>query len=237
MTTAPIAADPLDDMVANPVAPRAQESIFFGQVVVIDRSDWRLERGRGRVPFDATYDAPEDRVRGITIQIECEKRGGDKFIIDTGRNPLLEIDKAWHQHTLKSLQQLGVPLSTLRTKFVQVKRVDTGETYTDKNGESKPRTALVFVAVYEDWHAMHAAREELFGSRRADRVSMPEPAQAAAPAAVPTIDKTALEKLLPALWQASGKNRDVFTTMFQGNPALTGAFTLDEAIDLASLPF
>ena len=51
---------------------------------------------------------------------------------------------------------------------------------------------------------------------------------AAAPAPVPTVDRSALEKLLPALWQAAGRDEAVFTTMFQGNPALVAAFTLDD---------
>lgn len=234
-STAATPVDSMDDMVATPYQPKPQESAFFGQVVVIDRSDWKLVKGQGRVPFDAVYDDQADRVRGITIQIECEKRDGGKFTIDTGRNALLEIDKAWHGFTLKSLQKLGVPLSQLRTAFVQVKRVETGETYTNAAGEAKPRTALVFVAVYPDWHAMNAAREQLFG--RGNGGAPAAPAQTPAPAPIPTVDRSALEKLLPALWQAAGRDRAVFTTMFQGNPALVAAFTLDEAIQAASLPF
>lgn len=230
--------DSADDMVATPYQPKPQESAFFGQVVVIDRSDWKLVKGQGRLPFDAIYDDQQDRVRGITIQIECEKRDGGKFTIDTGKNPLLEIDKSWHGFTLKSLQKLGVPLSQLRTAFVQVKRVETGETYTAQDGTPKPRTALVFVAVYPDWHAMHAAREQLFGRGSQSQNAPAANSQATpAPAPIPTVDRSALEKLLPALWQAAGRDKAVFTTMFQGNPALVAAFTLDEAIQAASLPF
>lgn len=223
----------LDAMVTNPVQPRVNDTTFFGQVVTLDMSTWKLVKGQGRVPFDQTYDDPADKVRGITIQIECEKRDGDKYMIDTGRNPLLEIDKAWHQHTLKSLQKLGVPLSQLKGLFVQVKRVVTGEKYTDRNGDSKDRTALEFIATYPDWHAMHAARTALFGR---DRTQPAEPTSTPA-ATAPTVDKAALLKVLPALWQASGQNREVFTTMFQANSALTGAFTIDEALEAATLPF
>lgn len=226
--------DDTDDMVANPYTPRPQESVFFGQIVTIDRSNWKLVKGQGRVIFDDTYDDPQDRVRGITIQIECEKRDGSKFVIDTGKNPLLEIDKAWHKHLLPSLQKLGIPLSQLHGMFVQVKRVETGEKYTGQDGTEKPRTALMIVAAYPDWHAMHAARTALFGR---DRTQPDAPAPAATHTAAPAIDRVALERLLPALWQASGRDKDVFATMFRGNPTLAAAFTLDEAIDLASLPF
>lgn len=236
-TPTPSTVDPMDDMVAAPYVPKPQESTFFGQVAVIDRSDWKLVKGQGRVPFDAVYDDQADRVRGITIQIECEKRDGGKFTIDTGRSPLLEIEKAWHGFTLKSLQKLGVPLSQLRGAFVQVRRVETGEKYTNQqSGEQKAKTALEFVAVYPDWHAMNAARDQLFGSRTGRAASPAAPAPAPAPVA-PAVDRSALEKLLPALWQAAGRDRAVFTTMFQGNPALVAAFTLDEAIEAASLPF
>ena len=236
-TPTPSAVDPMDDMVAAPYVPKPQESVFFGQVIVIDRSDWKLVKGQGRVPFDAVYDDQADRVRGITIQIECEKRDGGKFTIDTGRSPLLEIEKAWHTFTLKSLQKLGVPLSQLRTQFVQVRRVETGEKYTNQSGDQKAKTALEFVAVYPDWHAMNAAREALFGGRSSRDATGPSAPSAATPAPVPTVDRSALEKLLPALWQAAGRDQAVFTTMFQGNPALVAAFTLDEAIAAASLPF
>lgn len=236
MTTVPARPqDDTDDMVATPYVPRPQESIFFGQIVTIDRSNWKLVKGQGRVPFDETYDDPTDRVRGITIQIECEKRDGSKFAIDTGKNPLLEIDKAWHKHLLPSLQTLGIPLSQLRGMFVQVKRVETGEKYTGQDGTEKPRTALTIVAAYPDWHAMHAARTALFGRDRTQPETTPGAPRLSA--AAPTIDRAALEKLLPALWQASGRDKDVFATMFQGNPTLAAAFTLDEAISLASLPF
>lgn len=247
MTSAPVTpvADPLDDMVANPHQPAPETRTFFGQVVTLDQSNWKLVKGQGRVPFDQTYDEPRDKVRAIAIVIECEKRDGNKYMIDTGRQPLLEIDKAWHGVTLPSLQKLGVPLSQLRTKFVQVERVETGEKYTDKNGESKPRTALKFVAAYDDWHAMHAARELLFGR---NRPTSGPPETAAAPAAVsaPTIDRAALKKVLPGLWQASGQNKTTFATMFNANPAFTQAFSLEEAtlfvvngtpIDDDDLPF
>lgn len=236
MTSAPVAADPLDDMVANPHQPAPETRTFFGQVVTLDQSNWKLVKGQGRVPFDQTYDDPKDKIRAITIVIECEKRDGNKYMIDTGRLPLLEIDKAWHAHTLKSLQKLGVPLSQLRTKFVQVKRVETGETYLDKDQKRQPRTALEFVATYDDWHAMHAAREQLFGRNRPTN-GPPEPAAAPATVTAPSIDKEALAKVLPGLWQASGKNRDVFATMFNANPTFTAAFTLDEALEAATLPF
>ena len=150
--TATTTANPLDDMVANPVQPR-QDSIFFGQIVTVDGSAWKLVKGAGRQPFDEVHDDPKDKVRALKIEIECEKRDGSHYIVDTGRQPLLEIDKAWHRFTLPSLQKLGVPLSQLKGKWVQVKRADTGETYVDQKGETKQRTALTLTAAY-DWGLM-----------------------------------------------------------------------------------
>lgn len=227
MTTA------IDDMVTNPVQPRS-ESVFFGQVVTVDRSDWKLVKGQGRVAFDESYDDPATRVRGITIVIECEKRGGDKFTIDTGRQPLLEIDKAWHKHLLPSLQKTGALLSSLRLRFCQVKRVPTGDTYTNASGEIKEKTALEFVAFYDDWHAMNAARTAMFGQTPAAASAPPVQAPAAT---APQVDRAQLEKLFPALWQASGRDQAVFLQMFENNPTLSAAFTRDEALQYANIPF
>ena len=124
LMNAAVAKLTLDDMVANPVQPR-QDSIFFGQIVTVDGSAWKLVKGAGRQPFDEVHDDPKDKVRALKIEIECEKRDGSHYIVDTGRQPLLEIDKAWHRFTLPSLQKLGVPLSQLKGKWVQVKRADT----------------------------------------------------------------------------------------------------------------
>lgn len=237
MTSQPVAVNELDDFVVTPYIAPTQESNFFGQVVTIDPSAWKWQ-DRKLVAFDQTYDRPSDRVRAISIIVECEKRDGGKFTIDTGSRPLLESDLSWHGHTLPSLQRLGVPLSQLKGKFVQVRRVDTKKTYTASDGTVKPRQALEFVATFEDWHAMHAARQQLFKRDGEQSVTTSQATPpAAAPAPIPPIDRSALEKLLPALWQAAQRNEAVFTTMFNGNPSLTAAFTLDEAIAIASLPF
>lgn len=229
MTTA------IDDMVTSPVQTQSS-STFFGQVVTVDRSDWKLIKGQGRVPFDETYDDTSSRIRAVTIAIECEKRGGEKYTIDTGRHPLLEIDKAWHKHLLPSMQRTQALLSNLRTRFCQVKRVPTGETYVNASGETKEKTALEFVDFYADWHAMNDARTALFGGQAAAAVA--PPVQRGQSVAAPTIDRAALEKLLPALYQASGSDIAVFTQMFSGNPTLTAAFSLDEAIEIvAPIPF
>lgn len=240
MTTAPAAptVDPLDDMVNNPTDAATRTPTFFGQVVILDASEWKLVKGVGRVPFDTTYDDPKDRVRAIDIKIECEKRDGSKYTIDTGRQPLLEIEKAWHQHTLKSLKKLNIPLSQLRLKFVQVKRIEMSDTYTDRDGNLKHRTALEFIAAYNDWHAMHAARTALFGERSFEQPSTSATSSAPQqPTATPAINKDSLAKVLPGLWQAAGQNKDVFATMFQANPTFTAAFTLEEALQAATLPF
>ncbi len=231
----------MDDMVSKPIQPKPQSLTFFGQIVVVDRSDWKLVKGQGRQVFDHTYDDPNDLVRGITLAIECEKRDGEKYTIDTGRLPLLEIDKAWHKHLLPSLQRLGVPLSQLKSAFVRVKRIETGETYaktnSDGTSEIKHKTALEILAVYPDWHAMNSARDALFGAGRTEAAPASQPAPAATPDSTPTLDREALAKLLPGLWMAAGRNKEVFATMFSGNPTFTQAFTLDEALQAATLPF
>lgn len=230
----------MDDMVTNPIQPKPQNLTFFGQIVILDRSNWKLVRGQGRQVFDHTYDDPKDLIRGITLAIECEKRSGEKYTIDTGRLPLLEIDKAWHKHLLPSLQKLGVSLSQLKSAFVQVKRIETGETYTKANSdgtsETKHKTALELVAVYPDWHAMNSARDALFGQGRTEATPA-APANTLALDSTPTLDKEALAKLLPGLWMAAGRNKDVFAAMFNGNPNFANAFTLDEALQAATLPF
>lgn len=220
----------LDEMVANPVQPTGADGVFFGEIVTLDSSAWKLVKGSGRILFDPTYDDPASKIRGIELVIECEKRDGSTYTIDTGRQPLLEIEAGWHKVLLPSIKKLGVPFSTLLHKFVQVKRVATGETYVNKKSqETKQKTGLQLVAVYDSKEAMSAARDAHFGKGPS------APAPAATPS--PVVDRSALEKLLPSLWAAAGKQEPVFKTMFTANPALTSVFNYDEAVALASIPF
>ncbi len=221
----------IDEMVTNPITT-GDTSTFFGEVITLDFSAWKLVKGRGRAMFDPTYDDPADKRRAITLVIECQKRDGGVFQIDTGRQPLLEIDPAWRRHLLPSIQKLGVSLSTLTGKFVQVRRVETGETYTNSSGELKAKTALELLAVYDTREAMQAARQARFGG-----ASSAVPVVPSAPPAAPSVDSAALQKLIPALWAASGQNQDVFRTMFQANPVLAQAFTYEQALEIALLPF
>jgi len=233
MTTATV--NELDEMVANPVAPTGADGVFVGEVVTLESSAWKLVKGSGRILFDKTYDDPKSCIRGIELVIECEKRDGSTYTIDTGRQPLLEIEAGWHKVLLPSIKKLGVPFSTLLRKFVQVKRIPTGETYVNKESqETKQKTGLQLVAVYDSKEAMSAARDAHFG-KGSGGSGAPPVAAAAAPA--PIVDRSALEKVLPQLWAAAQKNEAIFRTMYNANPLIAGMFTFEEAVALASIPF
>lgn len=212
MTSSHQTVDPMDAAMQATDEPR--ERTYFGEVVTADAWFVVLERGVGKRLFDAAYDDPAQRRTAIKIEIDPLK---GEFLVT---QECLHFERAWLGHTLPSLQKLGVNLNALKGRYCQVKRVPTGEVYQNKQGETKEKSALVFVAVYDDGAACVQAADAFFGSRGSGG------AGAAAMPSMPPEQEFALRSL-PALWKASNHDQAAFRLLVESNPLISTYYPFD----------
>jgi len=241
MTTATI-SDPYDTAM-NPSQP-TQERTYFGLVTIVDPWFCVLQKGVSKRPFDATVDDMTQRSTAIKLSVEVEKRDGDTYTLD---QDTLDWSKEWRDFTLPSLRQLTIDLRTLKGRYVQVKRQSTGETYTNKTtGELKAKSALVFMAVYDDLAAMKAAAEVFYTPRGSSSDAAPaaqpvpsRPVASPAPAASEnSAERQFAEQSLTMLWKALGNDVDKFYAAIETNPMIARHFNRESAeVRDLTLPF
>lgn len=205
----------VDPYTAAMTAPE-QERHYFGLVTTVDSYFCVLQKGAGKRLWDATRDPQSDRRIAIKLSIECAKKDGGVYSVD---QETLNFERAWVGFTLPSLQKLGISdLRALNGRPCHVKRVATGERYTNKSGEQKEKSAIVFLELFDDTEACSAASEAFYGERRAnasvEEADVPEP-----PASMPPEQQFALNSL-PALWKASGNDPAKFTGLIEANPMI-----------------
>lgn len=179
-----------------------KERTYFGEIVTADAWFVILQKGVGKRIFDPTRDPVEQRRTAIKIEIDPLK--GDFMVTQE----CVHFATEWLNCTLPSLKKLGVELSGLKGKYCQAKRVPTGETYTNKQGEVKDKTGLVILEIYPDGQACVQAAEAFFGSKQEATEEPGNP------------EKDFALKSLPALWKASNRNKDHFRTMIEQNPLI-----------------
>ena len=199
--------------------------VYFGEITIVDDFDCILERGRGKVPFDAGVHRPDQRLVALKLNITCTKADGTSY--DLIQDDITSGSK--HKVTLKSLQDLGITtraqLRGLVGRFCQVSRVDTGRKYTATKGvnagETIAETALKFLALYDNEEACKAA-EVAFYAPKSNGNSNGAASQRNVPQAVPNeapqVARAALVATLPALWTASGQDMAVFERILNSNP-------------------
>lgn len=210
MTTA-TSIDPM--AAAMDATKEPQERTYFGEIVTSDAWFVVLQKGVGKQVFDPTRHPVEQRRTAIKIEIDPLK--GDFMVTQE----CLHFEAEWLNCTLPSLKKLGMELSGLRGKYCQAKRIPTGQTYVNKQGETKEKTGLVFVELYTDGAACVQAAEAFFGSK----------AEAGdAPSSNP--EKDFALKSLPALWKASNRNKDHFKTMIEQNPMIAKHYPYDSNV-------
>ncbi len=208
--------DPRD--VAMPARPRARERAYFGEVTIVVRWFCVLEKGVGKRPFDPTRDHLDQRRIAIKIGIS-PLRGAYAVEQD-----VVDCSKAWQRYTLPSLRAHQLDLRTLQGRFVQVHRVPTGETYINRSGETKRRTALVFVAVYVDRASCQAAAHAFYG-RSAAQCAQAQPVYTAARLQQGDFAERAFAaQALPVLWQASGADTALFLALIAAHPVIARYF-------------
>jgi hypothetical protein len=144
------------------------------------------------------------------------------------REFIAESDE-WAKIVLPSLRAIGADLRQLKHRFVQVKLVPTGRTYSNSAGETKDATTFEFVAVYESEAACRAAADALFSPTRPAAGATPDPAPGAAPINGDARRTLAL-KFVPKLWQQAGLDVVKFQTLLDANPLTAQLRVEDEDV-------
>jgi hypothetical protein len=220
--------DPLDRAMnaeARPLGPRTT----FGYIT-FDIWDCVLQKGRGKVPFDAGQHDPNQRCTAIDFTlIPLSRPGRTEYKIERG---LIAESREWANIVKPSLKAIGVDLRGLRDKYVQAQLVPTGGTYTKTNTntgekETKDLTTIKFLAVYNTEDECRAAADAFFsqfqrGGNTASAAAAPAPAQ---PAADPARANAA--KFLSGLWKMSGSNLVTFERLLQKTDPVNKFFTLE----------
>jgi hypothetical protein len=119
-----------------------------------------LEKGIGKVPFDANTHSIDRRLTAITMGIIPVPASGLQFSVD--RDYIAEF-REWNAITLPSIKALGVSLRDLDGKFVRAKLTETGETYTNSKGETKEKTVFEFLELYDSLEACEVAYQSARG--------------------------------------------------------------------------
>lgn len=208
-----VTVDPMAAAMGATEEPR--ERVYFGEVVTADAWFVVLEKGVGKRVYDSTSDDPALRRTAIKIEIDPLK---GEFLVT---QECLHFEAAWLNCTLPSLKGLGLELGQLKGKFVQAKRIPTGQTYTNKNGEAKDKTGLVFERVFDTGADCIQAAEQFFAGRGA-----PTGSAAVGHADLPGDLGLAPEqafalKSLPALWKASNNDANKFKGLIESNPMIS----------------
>jgi hypothetical protein len=209
--------DPMQAAMAATALPN--EKHYFGQVVTVDAWFCVLRKGAGKIPFDQHSHPPQDQRTAIKIAVECTKQDGTTYLVE---QDTIDTAKDWLKHTLPSLTQLQLHLSSLKGRWVEVVRKPTGETYQSRIGETKDRTALVFVRAFADQAACQAAEAAFYaprtGAGRVEDAILPADLP---PAAAMDPEKEFALRSLPALWAAAKHNANAFKAMIDGNPMIS----------------
>lgn len=216
MTTATTYDDPM--AAAMNATKEPLDRTYFGEVITVDSWFCVLEKGVGKRPWDAAHD--DVKSRRVVIKLEIQPLRGQYTIAQE----VLTFEAEWLDHTMPSLQKLQVDLHDLRGKFAAVKRTPTGAQYKNKAGETKDRTALEFVAIYDTKLACEDAATLFFNERGGGSTAPTQPYQGMPSADLPsdiTPEQQFALNALPALWKASGNDATKFGKLLSENPLIS----------------
>ena len=204
---------------------------YFGQVG-LDVWFCVLEKGVGKVPFSEQEHSIDKRLTAITMGIIPVPASGLAFSVD--RDYIAEF-REWNAITLPSIKKLGVSIRELDGKFAHVKLTETGETYTNSQGETKEKTAFEFLAIYDTLEACEAAYTAKRGSGAQPTASQTAPrATVAATAGNGNKDRDAALKFLEVAVKSTCKGmtdleqaREAVAAQIAKMPLINKHFTVD----------
>lgn len=220
-----------DNTILDPfeAADNATEPVFtkhfFGQNF-FDVWFCALVKGQGKVPFDPAQHQPGQKRTAINISIQ--PLAGSKAQFPFERNLIAE-SREWASFVLPSIKALGKTAKELHAQFVQIKIVETGESYTDKNGVEKKKTTAKYVKVFANEADCQAAAEAVFGGNNHTEQPTVENGNGNA-------EREVALKFLPALATQAGKDPSRMAELLANNSLVGKYFTINspEVITLLS---
>ena len=202
---------------------------YFGEVG-LDVWFCVLEKGVGKVPYSEQEHSIDKRLTAITMGIIPVPSANLQFSVD--RDYIAEF-RPWNAITLPSIKKLGVSLRELDGKFARVKLTETGETYTNSQGETKEKTVFEFLEIYETLEACETA----FAAARGSAPAQSPPPIVDAPSNAPSNSNKEKEAALKFLEVAvkstcKGKNdldeaRQAVAEQIAKMPMINKHFTID----------
>ena len=209
----------------NPPPPAPSE--IFGKCNI---NVWlcSLVKGQGKVPYEAGQLDPNTgkELRPLTaIEVAIHKLDEDPAAQPLYRQFIAEFGD-WPDMILPNLRDIGLQdLKTLDGAWVQAQLVPTGQTYKNKNGDTKDSTTFKFIKIFADEAACRAAS----GGNQPQATAQPAPADPANKER-----ETALKFLGPYVKNAAragggdlDKIRTQLATQIAGQPLLAKYFTVD----------
>lgn len=142
MTSQTVVNDPFD----SAENPSVRQPAYWGKVE-LDMFFAVLEKGVGKVPFDAQQHSLDKRVTAIDIKVFPIVEQNVTFDVSRG---MIAESKEWAGTVLPSIKALGLTVRDLNGKWVKVEQVPTGSTYINKNGDTKDRTTFKFTKLFKD---------------------------------------------------------------------------------------
>jgi len=131
------------DAVDNPEV-KSGPTEYWG-LVKIDSYFCTLQKGLGKIPFDAQKNSLDDRRTAIDIIVIPLAEQNISY--DVNRSMIAE-SREWAGIVLPSIKNLGISAQQLNGKYGHIRTKGTGSTYTNKNGETRERTTFEFVQVF-----------------------------------------------------------------------------------------
>lgn len=210
----------VDDPYESAENPQLRSAEFYGQMTT---DSWFvvLEKGRGKVDFDATKHSIDQRRTAIKLAVVPLPEHNAKF--DSVRDMIAE-SREWASIVLPSIKACGTTLRELNGKWVKIGFEKTGQTYTklDASGASvtKDSTVIVLKALYPDEAACRAA---FLSERGGSSAPHTEPPAQATPAAT---EKATLLKFVVSIIEQCKGDQDAVAAKIAAMPLLSKHFTI-----------
>lgn len=207
-------SDPFDTAMNTEYRPT---KMFFGQVSV-DVYYCVLIKGKGKEVFDPNQHKQDMRRTSISIAIDPLPGSRAQFSVE---RELIAESKEWAQIIKPSLRALNTDLRAINHKWAQVELVPTGQTYTDNNGETKERTTVKFIRIFDSEGECIQAANDYFGHQAEPAETEPQPQPASNP------ERDVAARFIEPMWNACSHDVQKFQERLATDPLLSKYFTIE----------
>jgi len=223
-----VQADVWETAAKAEVQPRGPWHVF-GQVFT-DGFYCVLQKGIGKVPFDASQHRIEDRRTSIKIDMLPMARDG---VGNEVARDMIAESREWAGVVLPSLKAAGVDPGDLNNRWTHAEMAKTGQSYMSRTtGEKVEKTTFKFLEFYADEAACRAACDAFWADLRAgqndeDEDLPPDPGGNGQPAGGNDHERTIAAAFLPALFKQASGNPSELAKLIAGNGLTSRYFDLN----------